>query len=170
MKYLAIFLSIITVVHADEYNSRLGGAMAKLESAFVPISKPYTLMGESTPISDFNVTINNKWMVTFKGNQSGTLNTIAINLDGYNITQDSNIPIQPNIAANYLFADKSLNQVMSYIGNGYKYLGAYAEIKATQFSGFSDFKMKKLQLILTWTDNDKVYHQDISDFILVFAK
>lgn len=170
MKHLVLFLSIISVVHADEYNSRLSGAMAKLESAFVPVSKPYTLAEESAPVSDFNVTINNKWMVTFKGNQTGTLNTIGITLDGYNITQDSNIPIQSNVAANYLFADKSLNQVISYIGSGYKYLGAYAEIKANQFTGFSDFKMKKLLLILTWTDNNKVYHQDLSNFILVFAK
>lgn len=170
MKKLLVLLSLISIAHADEFNNRVTKAMNTLESAFVPVNTPYTMIEESNITSTFDTSISNKWQVSFKGNQAGTLNTIAIVIDDYNMTQDSSLPIQPNVTATYLFADKSLTQIMNSIGYGYKYLGAYKQINASQFIGFSDFKIKRMQLILTWIDNQKVYKQDVSYFLMVFAK
>ena len=165
---ISSLLSCVVCSNADE--NRKANAQSKIESAFVPRTLPYTVITNPTNVSDFVTAIDNKWQVSIKSNQAGQINNIALIIDGYIITQVTSLQFQPNKIINYLFADKSLTQVINSIGQGYKYLGAFKQVSASQFIGFNNFNYRRLHLKITWTDQDKNYHQDLSDFLLVFAK
>ncbi len=165
---ISTLLSCVVCSNADE--NRKVVAQNKIESAFVPIVKPYTIIADPASGSNFTTSIDNKWQVSIRSSQPAQISNLALIIDGYIMAQVTSLSLQPNQTISYLFADNSLNQVINSIGKGYKYLGAFKQVSANQFVGFNNFNYRRLQLRITWTDQDKNYHQDMSDFLLVFAK
>ena len=149
----------------------MGNSQAlNVESAFVAKAKAYTVIPEGVTSPSFKASIANNWQISLSAPVSGQISNLALIIDGFIIAKTSNLSLKPQQTVNYLFADKELRQVINAIAQGYKYLGAYQQITAGNFIGFSDFKVRKLQLRISWSDAAKNYHQDYLNFLLVFAK
>ncbi len=168
---------LIGIANAD--NNKLDSktkAFQQIESALT--TKPDTFSMESGNMISFptylNVTVDNKWQFSIKSKQAITISRIMLTIDDTSMANTMNLGVKPNIAAYYFFTDVNLQQVVQSYGAGYKFLGAYKQINADDFNSFANYSYKKLQVTISWSDDDKSanksYYQSVTNFLLVFAK
>ncbi len=172
MRKFVLLLSVSTVF-ADGAMVIKNQAMRQIESTFTDKQNIMTMVSTTVKVplpSDIDVSVSNKWVFTIKSKQAITVNRIGITLDGVTVVNPVEIDVKPNVGSNYLFNSGNLPQAIAKVTNGYNVFGAYRQISAEQFKGYSDYRYKLATVSISWTDTKKNFIQSDISMMLVMAK
>jgi len=172
-KSFVLLLLLSTTAFADEATVLKSQAMNRIESMFDAQQNIMTVIPNTvkTPLpNDIDISISNKWVFTIKSKQAITINRIGITLDGVTVVNPVGVEIKPNVVKNYLFNSGNLPQAIASLTNGYNVFGAYRQISAEQFKGYSDYRYKIATVSINWTDANKNFMQSDINMMLVMAK
>ncbi len=172
-KSFVLLLLATTTAFADEALVLKNQAMNQIESMFTAKQNIMTVVSNTVKVplpSDIDVSVSNKWVFTIKSKQAITINRIGITLDGVTVVNRAGIDVKPNVISNYLFDSGNLPQAIANFTKGYNILGAYRQISAEQFKGYSDYRYKIATVSINWTDANKNFMQSDINMMLVMAK
>lgn len=169
IKVFVILCIICNFIYAeDEHKVQ---ALELVKSEFVPQIDTLTVTSVNQvalPVA-LEIGINNQWQFTLKSKTPIIISKIALEIDDTVIANQVNLELKPDVPVHYFFSDVKLQQVMQSISRGYKFIGVYKLLTADEVIGFSDYKYKKLNVTMSWTDS-KDYNQSTKNFILEFAR
>ena len=169
-------LLIVSTTYADDKTNIKTNAFQQIESTLATKSDTFSM--ESANMISFptylNVTVDNKWQFSIKSKQAITVSRIMLTIDDTSMVNTMNLEVKPNVSAYYFFTAVNLQQIVQSYGAGYKFLGVYKQINADDFNSFTNYSYKKLQVSISWSDDNKTanksYYQSVTNFLLVFAK
>ena len=167
------FSVLVGAAFADDANTSKVQAMQQLESAFIVQSGTFTASSAINTVNwpeELNLYIDNKWQFNFTSKNPITISRVTLGMDGTAIGNQVNLVLKPETEAHYFFADVKLAEIIKKLAYGYKVVGVRKRIAATDFTGFSDYKYKVIQVTVAWTDEKNNYNQSVTDFMLVMAK
>lgn len=172
-KSFVLLLLLSTTAFADESVSIKNQAINQVESIFNAQQNIMTVVANTvkSPLpTDIDVSLSNKWLFTIKSKQAITINRISITLDGVTVANPVGVDLKPNVASKYLFSSGNLPQTIASITKGYNVFGAYRQITADQFQGYSEYRYKVAIISINWVDANKNFKQSDINMMLVMAK
>ncbi len=172
-KSFVLLLLATSTAFADEAVTLKNQAMNQIESMFDAQQNIMTVIPDTVKTqlpNDIDISISNKWIFTIKSKQAITINRISITLDGVTVVNPVGVEIKPNVVKNYLFNSGNLPQAIASLTKGYNVFGAYRQISAEQFKGYSDYRYKVATVSINWMDVNKNFMQSDINMMLVMAK
>lgn len=163
----------ISCIHADEIPAPKQQAMLKIESSFALQTTRFTDVTTPSQVSwpsGLDVTIDNSGRFNFKSKSAISISKITVSINSTTADNKVDLKLQPNIIEHYFFSSEPIKDTVSSIDKGYKFLGVYKQINANDFSGYSSYRYKIIQVGVSWTDEKKAYNQSNTDFMLLMAK
>lgn len=167
MYKLMMLLLLSTSAFADEAIVLKNQAINQIESMFNAKQNTMSIISQKTPFpNDIDISISNKWVLSVKSKEALTINRITLRLDGMSVVNPLGIEVKPNVVKTYLFDSGNLPQAIT---NGYNVFGAFKQINAEQFKGYSDYRYKIITVTLDWLDTKKNFKQSDVRLMLVMA-
>lgn len=172
---LTMFLSSLCMVHvfADAQSEQMQQqALKQIESVFAAEQRYMTFSSsESIPLTNLpniKTTLSTNWdfvifnienkespqQVKSKLDPPIIIDRTAITIDGMSAAKVVNMELKAKTVNKYYFADLKLNDYIRKIAKGYTVFGAFETINANQFLGYSDYKIKPLQITYSWHYKD----------------
>ena len=168
-----LLVAYSTTIFASELSDKKIKGLAQLESAFALTSE--TMTTKTTPKikaqPNLELQINNQWQLEFKSQQNITINKISLTIDNVTVANQVNLLIPENkTPVKYLFASDNLNQQVQITTKGYKILGLMQQLLANDYQGYEDYRYKVVRVTLTHTNNQQIYNETTTNFLLLYAK
>lgn len=163
----------ISSIHADDIPVVKQQAMLKIESSFALQTTRFTDVSTPSQVtwpSGLDVTIDNSGRFNFKSKTAISISKITVTINNTTADNKVDLKLQPNTIAHYFFSSEPIKDTVSSIDKGYKFLGVYKQINANDFSGYTSYRYKIIQVGVSWTDEKKIYNQSNTDFMLLMAK
>lgn len=175
------------VDQAQQQNSNLSesqlrqNATRQIESIFLNNQKYMTFEDNTTlvPLPNYiNTNLSTNWdFVIFnisdasKESADITINRVAIIVDGFRIGQPVDIKLKKGKVNKYYFGNDNLNKYIRQIGKGYTVFGVYNTIEADKFKGYSEYKLKPIQVMYSWTSSkDNNVNTTIQNMFVMMGK